>query len=91
MIGRTKKRAEGKESQSFTTSTLLSTPLQPHYQAFEWQLLEVNYSKRRRVLACARYHQGNHQLCRMRFLIALTRSSAPEAVALTHLIKAHLA
>lgn len=86
-IKRTRKRAEGRESQSFTTSTLLSSSLSVFWVTASWS--EVNYSKRRRVLAFARYHQETHQLCRRRFLISLTQSSAPETVALTYLIEAH--
>lgn len=89
VIRKTKKRAEGKGSQSFTTSTLLSASLSVFWVTAPWS--EVNYSKRLRVLASARYHQENHQLCRRRFLISSTQSSAPETVASTHLIEAHLA
>lgn len=67
------------------TSTSLSGP----WVTASWT--EVNYSKRLWLAAYARYHQGNHHQCGKRFLISLTRSAAPEAVAAAHLIEAHLA
>lgn len=84
-------RGQGKSKfyNKHSVINLTPTSLSVFWVTASWS--EVNYSKRQRVLASARYHQENHQLCRRRFLISLTHSSAPETVALTHLIEAHLA
>lgn len=73
-----KTEGRGQKSKFYIKNSLINLTVSL-WVAASWT--EVNYSKRRRLLASACYYQENHQLCGGRFLISLTCSSAPEDAA----------